>query len=420
MTPSRSSPRPRWWSARARPGASTFGSSAGPVRISSAGWGPSWVATEPLLEPQLEALGLPEGSEVVWTQAQAERALTGEGGGLPELSGAQVVIAVGAAEDATVVATERALRLALHLVEGGARVSLVTRNLKVAAEGAERLAQQCRGQGVTIHKVASGSAPRFELQGDRVAVRLISAALSTELEIEAGLVVVDERLRPPPALASIAEVLRLETDGAGFVQPENVHLTPVLTNHQAILAVGPARGRFDVVSSLEDAAAAAMTVRQMLDRDVEPRPVRAEVDTTACASCLTCLRICPHGAITFTDVPTIASQFCEGCGQCAAECPMDAIALVSCSDERIDGEVAAAVVTERPDRTEPVFVVFACHRSATEALRLAEEFGEAMPSGMLVVELPCAGRIDEGHLLAALEGGRRRGGGHRLPRGQLP
>jgi quinone-modifying oxidoreductase, subunit QmoB len=233
----------------------------------------------------------------------------------------------------------------------------------------------------------------------------VNSAMAMEIQLEANIVVVDETYKAAPSLANIARVLRLETGSEGFIQHEKALMSSVETNHQAILAVGPSRGHFDVTASLDDAAAAAMAVRQLINHIATPSVVKAVVDTVACCSCLTCLRVCPHGAISFKDRPNIIARFCEGCGQCAAECPMDAISLVAYSDERIEGEVEAAFATERPDASTPIFAVFGCKRSAVESLRLAEEFGEPMPGGMVTVELPCGGRVDEQYLLEAFDSG---------------
>lgn len=79
--------------------------------------------------------------------------------------------------------------------------------------------------------------------------------------------------------------------------------------------------------------------------------------------------------------------------------------MVRCRDERIDGEVSAAFDPACAFDPSPRFVVFGCERSTSEARRLAVEFGEALPSGMVFVELPCAGRIDELTVLGAFEAG---------------
>ena len=55
-----------------------------------------------------------------------------------------------------------------------------------------------------------------------------------------------------------------------------------------------------------------------------------EVDEDKCALCLTCLRLCPHGAVLVepgAEAAKIMSSDCQGCGICAAHCPSHAITL---------------------------------------------------------------------------------------------
>ena len=64
------------------------------------------------------------------------------------------------------------------------------------------------------------------------------------------------------------------------------------------------------------------------------RVVRPVIDTTKCIpaktgkkACFNCWIYCPDGVVTKTVPPTINLDYCKGCGICAEECPVDAIAM---------------------------------------------------------------------------------------------
>jgi len=61
-----------------------------------------------------------------------------------------------------------------------------------------------------------------------------------------------------------------------------------------------------------------------------------EIDYTKCTpaksnrrACFTCWLLCPEAVITKTVPPVIDLEYCKGCGICAEECPVGAIAMVS-------------------------------------------------------------------------------------------
>jgi len=119
----------------------------------------------------------------------------------------------------------------------------------------------------------------------------------------------------------------------------------------------------------------------------------ADIDPDKCVACLTCVRICPHGAIRVDDEKNVASVSaiaCQRCGTCAAECPAQAITLPGFTDEQI-----AARVGRKPKLT-----VFACENSAIPAAQATNAGSKAK-----LIRVPCAGKVDPRSVLQALEGG---------------
>lgn len=64
----------------------------------------------------------------------------------------------------------------------------------------------------------------------------------------------------------------------------------------------------------------------------------ARLEREKCAACLTCLRVCPHGApmIRVGGYVYFDAEACHACGACASQCPAQAIHLEGHSEEEID------------------------------------------------------------------------------------
>ena len=363
-------------------------------------------APEPILVPRFEPYGLVEGPAVA--SMSACEAVLGDDEKLAKVLPAgekkTVVFLVGIGREAQVVASARVLRAAARLVAmDGPVVRIVTGNLKVAGPGLEALSQEARAGGAVIFKVDPPSKPRIVTREGKLSLTCRSDILNDDIEILADMIVVDEDFEPAPVVRTLADGLRLETGPAGLLQPDNVHMAPLGTSHEGLLAVGPARGVFDLEGALVDGDAAAAALAGLLVPGAELR-VKTVVDDGKCVACLTCYRLCPHDAIRFEDFPRFSPLFCQGCGICSGACPQNAITVTGCPDDRVTAEIQAAAEAPAPAGA-PRFLALCCRRSAVEALRLARHLGEALPSGLRVVELPCAGRVDEEHVLAGLVAG---------------
>jgi len=77
-----------------------------------------------------------------------------------------------------------------------------------------------------------------------------------------------------------------------------------------------------------------------------------------CASCLTCMRVCPYGApgVKVAGFLYFDAEVCHACGACASQCPAQAISLEGHSDEEMVRRVEAVLDGAGPDTT----LVFSC------------------------------------------------------------
>lgn len=132
--------------------------------------------------------------------------------------------------------------------------------------------------------------------------------------------------------------------------------------------------------------------------------VGAQRRVQVCPDCLTCVRICPFGVPTATERGVqIRLDQCQSCGICATRCPGQFINLTHFSLEEIMARVRATLSDARTSADEIVVFGFVCrYYSGTTDLngRVPETLRAA---GVRMVELPCTGRVDVSHILAAFE-----------------
>jgi coenzyme F420-reducing hydrogenase delta subunit/Pyruvate/2-oxoacid:ferredoxin oxidoreductase delta subunit len=220
--------------------------------------------------------------------------------------------------------------------------------------------------------------------------------LDSEIELVPDMLVVDEHKRPP-ALDSLSMCIPSAPAFEPYLTPESPRYPSVVTPKAGIIAVGPARGVFGRNEILADIRAA-----------VEHISADARLETSApvcvsekCAICLTCVRMCPHGALGFTHIASPDAASCRECGICAAECPMSAIRFTPAT---LGAEVSAAAENAVHLYGTGSTVAFLCEKSGAQAF---ESVKDKAPAGVLPVVVPCAGSIGPTHIMEALTAGAR-------------
>jgi len=223
------------------------------------------------------------------------------------------------------------------------------------------------------------------------------------VELVPDLLVVEEAFRPHPEIRDLSRVLGVDTDAEGFFQPDNVHFLPVRSNREGIYVIGSARQPSSLNCGWTDAHNAVLSVRHLLGEGKRVvAKEKAKIHRGKCTICLTCFRVCPHGAIRWDNRAIISSLACQGCGICASECPMDAIQLVDYGDDEMEAQILAA--TEK-EVSAPRILAFCCQNSAYEAGKMARLFGSALPEGLQMIKVPCAGKVDVDYILTAFQAG---------------
>jgi formate dehydrogenase beta subunit len=126
-----------------------------------------------------------------------------------------------------------------------------------------------------------------------------------------------------------------------------------------------------------------------------------------CATCLTCLRVCPYH-VPYLDeggAMQIPAAQCQACGICVAECPAKAIILRKPHDRRhIDEELEHALNSASGSKSRPLIIGFCCQYGLFGTGTLASLWREG-GAGIWIVPVLCVAKLEEEHILRAFEMG---------------
>ncbi len=361
------------------------------------------VALEARKVPMLEAYGL-DGSERVLGQSQFESLLASaqKKEGFLRDGSKDVLFLVGLKQEGSPVVMERAIRSAIDIQDTeSSQATILVGNVKLAQDGLERLYKQSREKGVLYFKLREP--PRIEQNEQKFSIRFFDGVLHDDVELTPDVVVVEEAIRPHEDTPELADRLRVGRDHEGFLQSDNVHLLPIRSNREGIYVIGSARVPSNLVQGWADAKNALLEVRHLLGEGKRLVPIdKAKIHRGKCTICLTCFRVCPHGAIHWDNRAVISPVACQGCGICAAECPMDAIQLLQYTDDQIKAHILQPQ-EGKGDGTH--IIAFCCQNSGYEAGQTARLLGSSVLEGLQTIKVPCAGKIDVDYILTAFRAG---------------
>ena len=361
------------------------------------------VALEAEKFSMIEAYGLNADKNIL-SQSQLEAVLSSEkekalflGDGLND-----VLFLVGLHQEGSPVVMARAMRSALEIQDfGRSQATILVGNVKLAHDGLETLYKTSREKGVLYFKLRES--PVIRQNGSNLGIKFFDGILNNDVELKPDLLVVEEAIRPHSQTPDLARTLRIDTEPEGFLQPDNVHCLPIRSNREGIYVIGSSRQPNNLNHMWTDAQNAVLAVRELLGegKKLVPRE-KAKIHRGKCTICLTCFRVCPHGAIYWDNRAVISQVACQGCGICASECPMDAIQLLDYGDDQVEAQILASM-EKKVDA--PQIITFCCQNSAYEAGRMARLFGSSLPEGLQMIKVPCAGKVDVDYILSAFEAG---------------
>jgi len=126
-----------------------------------------------------------------------------------------------------------------------------------------------------------------------------------------------------------------------------------------------------------------------------------------CATCLTCLRVCPYHVprIDASGTIQIPVEQCLACGICIAECPARAIVLRKPYDRRsISDELEHVLKSATESKLKPFIIGFCCQYGLFGTGTLASLWRQAK-AGVWIVPVLCVAKVEAEHMFRSFEAG---------------
>jgi coenzyme F420-reducing hydrogenase delta subunit/Pyruvate/2-oxoacid:ferredoxin oxidoreductase delta subunit len=349
------------------------------------------------VEANFARYGLVPSENVLSLSDMEKRLQAGNAPGTPEGVWLHVAFLYGLTEESHPAVFSRILDV-LEQVSAtrNAQTYVFTKNVKVAGPGLEKRFRDSRQKGTLYFKFEDDQLAIAAEKG-RMTLVFPDPLLHEEMALFPDVLVVDEVMLPPASLEPLLAAIPSSPAFDPFAQPESVRFPGVETPKAGIFAVGPSRGIFavDQIRGDMDAVVAALK-RPLNERNITGWGA-PQVDANKCTMCLTCVRLCPHGAMGFQERPGADPLSCVRCGICAAECPMAAITLEPPSETG-----RASGVGEPSLSSNGTIAAFLCARSAMDALA---GVGPNLLQSVAVKPVPCAGTVSVTDILTALGNG---------------
>ncbi len=211
---------------------------------------------------------------------------------------------------------------------------------------------------------------------------------------------IDDYLQHRYPLVNKAEKETLE----GELLPKTVEMIRKLTRFEPLTISPEARVKeFELVGLVYDWGSAINEARRCLRCGMGAEILFQD----KCASCLTCLRVCPYHVPYLGDSGTvqIPADQCQACGICVAECPARAIVLCKPQDRRqIDEELDHILKSATQSKFKPLIIGFCCQYGLHGTGALASLWRETK-AGIWIVPALCVAKIEAEHILRAFEMG---------------
>lgn len=219
-------------------------------------------------------------------------------------------------------------------------VFIIYRDMRTYGER-ELLYQEARKAGVIFIRYDTQAKPGVELTGDQIMVTAFDPVLQRNIRLPADLVVLASAIVPNET-RELSRWFKIPVNSDNFFVEAHAKLRPVDFATEGVFLCGLAHYPKSIDETIAQAQAVAARAAILLSRDaVYFSGTIAQTTPSVCASCGTCVNICPFSAPRFIESgrdegkAEINSAVCKGCGLCVASCRSGAIHLKGFDDAQI-------------------------------------------------------------------------------------
>jgi heterodisulfide reductase subunit A len=189
----------------------------------------------------------------------------------------------------------------------------------------EKLYRQARQAGVLFLEYSEDDKPAVTPEADHLQINVAIQPENEKISLVADWLVLSAGIEPEPGNASLAQVLKVPLNEAGFFLEAHVKLRPVDFAAEGIFLAGLAHSPRQIEETIAQAQAAAVRAAGLLSRPrLDATPIIASVNPRLCAACGLCVEICPYGARVLEEGMAhaeVIEVLCQGCGACVVACP---------------------------------------------------------------------------------------------------
>ena len=289
-------------------------------------------------------------SEKVWTQTELDSCLHDDPARLEGAKDVVMIQCVGSREPDNLycsrVCCGGAIKNALALKEKDPSTNVYILFRDIRTYGFKELSyRKAREAGVIFLRYDRERKPVVEEDGSRLKVAVFDQILGGDVELSADRVVLSAAIRPHPESETLGTLLKLPRNDVGFFMEAHMKLRPLDFTSEGLYLCGLAHGPKYISESLAQAKGAAARAATVLSKEfLQVSGEVSVVNPELCASCLTCVRVCPFGVPAIdpqTNRAYIEPASCQGCGICASVCPRRAITLQHHTDDQVLAKVSA-------------------------------------------------------------------------------
>jgi coenzyme F420-reducing hydrogenase delta subunit/Pyruvate/2-oxoacid:ferredoxin oxidoreductase delta subunit len=289
----------------------------------------------------------------------------------------------------------KSLQIALDLAETGRDISIIMNQMLVHGLKGQQLYDRARKQGVKFLRINSSKDVCVTKMKDRILFDIKEKTLNNlTLSFECDWLVIPEKILPSDKNPFIAKLFKTQMDNEGYLQPANVRHRLINSLRKGMFFTGTCHDETDEKDQAFETELILSSIDAIVEESTHTSDMSIEINKNICRQCLTCFRICPHGAVVLNNdmKPYIDTNACFSCGLCISSCPALAIDSKALSDSSYINLIS-----------KDEAVIFACERSGAIAANQIE-----LDSMINIQKVPCVCRISDNLLLKALANGAKK------------